>query len=56
MYQIFVVIISLLTGVGLVALYKKYCSDDRADVNIVWFLSAGIVLFLLLVFYDLRPL
>lgn len=50
-----VAVTSILVGVGLVALYKKYCSDDRADVNIVWFLSAGIVLFLLLVFYDLKP-
>lgn len=50
MYHYFIWILSPLCGVAMVALYKKYCSDDRQDLNIVWVLAAGISLFLLLVF------
>lgn len=50
MYQFFIWIFSLLCGVAFVALYKKCCSDEREDLNIVWILAAGISLFLVLVF------
>lgn len=50
MYQFLTWTFSLLCGLALVVLYKKYCSDDREDLLIIWILAAGVTLFLLLIF------